>query len=185
LRDANDVLAWREFDARYGALVVAYCRSRGLQFSDAEDVRQFVMLNLCRTLPGFEYQPARGRFRNYLGCVVRNAVARHMRRHTGSEQALPIDGLDAPADPEPDEGDGLWEQEWVRHHCRRAMMTLRQTHDPHSIEIFERLLAGDPIQHVADRFSTTAEAVRKTKQRLRDALREIVDRQIREEDTDA
>ncbi len=59
LRDPQDHDAWREFDARYGELVLRYCLSRGLQHSDGEDVRQMVMLSLSRTLRSFEYSPRR------------------------------------------------------------------------------------------------------------------------------
>ncbi|MCA9253978.1 MAG: sigma-70 family RNA polymerase sigma factor, partial [Phycisphaerales bacterium] len=69
IRDPDDQRAWREFDGAYGELIVRYCRARGLQLVDAEDVRQLVMLNLSRSIPRFEYQPEVGRFRDYLRTI--------------------------------------------------------------------------------------------------------------------
>src|SRR5688572_18449843 len=46
VRDPRDAEAWRQFEGRYGELVLAYCRARGLQPCDAEDVRQLVMAKL-------------------------------------------------------------------------------------------------------------------------------------------
>src|SRR3954469_2676729 len=102
LRDAGDAAAWREFDRRYGELIVRYARARGLQQADAEDVRQAVLLSLSRSMPRFEYSPARGRFRHYLGRVVRNAVSRWGSRRgcpPGAAGALSlVDAADLPAD---------------------------------------------------------------------------------------
>src|SRR5262245_43365444 len=89
VRDTGNRSAWRDFDDRYGALIVHYCRACGLQHSDAEDVRQVVMLNLARSLPNFRYSRERGRFRSYLGRVVRNAVSQHLSRP--NRRGLPLD----------------------------------------------------------------------------------------------
>ena len=74
VKNRSDDEAWREFEARYGDLIIGYCRSRGLQLTDAEDIRQTIMLSLATALVGFEYDPKRGRFRYYLGRAVRNAM---------------------------------------------------------------------------------------------------------------
>ncbi|MDA0666364.1 MAG: hypothetical protein O3A95_09370 [Planctomycetota bacterium] len=63
LRDASDEKAWNEFDDTYRGLILGYCRRRGLQHGDAEDVRQMVMMNLSKAAQGsFAYNPERGRF---------------------------------------------------------------------------------------------------------------------------
>lgn len=185
LRNPQDAAAWREFDRRYGDLVVRYARSRGLQASDAEDVRQLVMLNLSRTLPGFRYSPERGRFRSYLGTVARHAILRWNSRTRCPDPesfALPLlEGIDAAVEGTT-ELDEQWDREWVRHHCRMALAAIRRTHDPQSVEVFERLLAGDEPAAVASARGLTLDAVLKIKQRVRARLRELVSEQIREED---
>lgn len=181
VRDPADRAAWREFDARYGDLILRYIRRCGLRHSDAEDVRQMVMFKLARALPGFHYDPHRGRFRSFLGCVVHNETARHLARpdgrpaevHTGGEvEPLAVTGS-------PDE---RWEQEWMHHHLRLAMSRIRNAHDPRHLEVFERILAGDAIERVAQTFAMSVEAVHKIKQRIRDRLKAFVAEQIREED---
>ena len=181
LRDTQDRQAWREFDRRYGELVIGYCRSRGLRLADAEDIRQIVMLNLARGLPGFDYQPARGRFRDYFLRVVRHAISRHFDRHAGRETVLSNDVLDATA-PVQDAPAPQWEEQWVRHHCRLALRELRASFEPRAIDIFHRLLEGVSAPQIAGELAMTPEAVRKTRQRVKDRLREIVRRQISAED---
>src|SRR5262249_5091882 len=88
-RDPADAAGWGEFDRMYGELIVRYCRGRGLQLADAEDVRQIVLWNLSKAMPGFRYSRERGRFRDYLGRAVRNAIWR--RRPGRVTGALEID----------------------------------------------------------------------------------------------
>ncbi len=182
VRNPADDAAWREFDAKYRELILRYCRARGLQTADAEDVRQIAMANLAKSLRSFEYKPARGRFRGYLGKVVRTAVSRHFARPDGQARALDTHVLVTFEADDAGQADEVWEREWVRHHYRLAMQNVRTAFDPNSVQIFDRLLAGDAVNHVASDFQTTPQAVHKVKQRIRDRLKELIAKQIREED---
>ena len=88
VRDPADAAAWHEFEARYRDLIRRYCRRRGLQTADAEDVGQLVMLALARALQHFTFDRSRGRFRDYLGRVVNNAIQRHLSRPTQAPRLL-------------------------------------------------------------------------------------------------
>jgi RNA polymerase sigma-70 factor (ECF subfamily) len=184
VRNPADDAAWREFDAKYRDLILRYCRARGLQTADAEDVRQIAMANLAKSLRSFEYRPARGRFRAYLGQVVRSAVSRYFRRPDAPARALDTDVLATVEADDAGRTDELWEREWVRHHYRLAMQTVRTAFDPKSVQVFDRLLAGDGASQVAADFQMTTQAVHKVKQRIRDRLQELIARQIKEEDDD-
>lgn len=183
VRNLSDHAAWREFDEAYRDLILRYCARRGLQRNDAEDVRQMVMLNLARQLRTFTYQPDRGRFRDYMGRVVQNAIHRYFRRPRPESRGLDTDvvaGLDD--DSELRERDEAWEAEWMLHHYRMAMATVRETAEPRSVRVFERLLAGESTDEVAAAMGMKRDAVHKVKQRLRDRLKELVAQQVLEED---
>jgi RNA polymerase sigma-70 factor (ECF subfamily) len=180
VRDPADQLAWREFESRYGDLIVRYARARRLQHADAEDVRQHVLLELSKSLRGFQYDPARGRFRDYLGRIVKNVISRVPARpnSSGGPQVTNSE-VEASAAAE---SDILWEQEWVDHHYRRALQTIQEAFEPRSVAAFERILKGESIDAVAAAESLTPEAVHKAKQRIRDRLRQLIANQVREED---
>lgn len=183
IRDPQNKAAWREFETKYRDLILRYCRRRGLQESDAEDVHQVVLLNLSRALPNFEYAPARGRFRSYLGTVVRNAIAHQLNRPKTPEQALDTNVLANMAAPDGGlEGDELWEDEWINHHYRVAMQTIRETFESRSVACFDRLLAGAAVAEVAEAFGMTVQAVHKVKQRIRNRLQELIALQIQMEE---
>lgn len=181
VRDPGDQNAWFEFDTCYRELILRYCRAKGLQAADAEDVRQTVMLSLSSALKSFQYQPERGRFRGYLGRIVSNAIARF---HGKRSEAVTLEGevLEGVAPIGEPEMDADWEREWVSHHYRRAMDALRQQVEPSSIQAFEKLLAGASVEQVAAEMSMAAQTVYKVRQRMRDRLQEQIAAQIREED---
>lgn len=182
VRDPQNHTAWREFDEKYRSLILGYCRVRGLQPQDAEDVRQTVLVNLMRFLPQFDYQPEKGKFRYYLGRTVKNAIAQYFARQKDAAAALDTAVLATVPASETVDSDELWEQEWVDHHYRLAMRTIRETFEPRSVEVFEKILAGGSPETVAVEVGLNAAAVYKIKQRIRDRLKELIDAQVRDED---
>lgn len=182
MRDPDDPRAWHDFDAAYGEMIVRYCRARGLQLMDAEDVRQLVMLNLSRSMPRFEYRPELGRFRDYLRTTVRNAISRYIRRHNTDEIGLDTLALESMATDDAQAMDAEWERQWTRLHCRTALRTLRSESDPRHADVFEKLLSGASIQDVAESFDISPESVRKIKQRTKERLQALIARQLRQED---
>jgi RNA polymerase sigma-70 factor (ECF subfamily) len=181
VRNPRDGDAWREFDRVYSGLIVRYCRGRGLSPTDAEDVRQIVLMNLAGALPKFEYSLERGRFRSYLGRVVRNAVFRRIRCPRPAVAALHEFEPAAITDPDVDH-DATWRREWMHHHLRRAMQAIRRTHERRSLDVFERLLRGQPAAEVAEAMGMSIAAVHKVKQRVQRRLKAIVAMQLDEED---
>ncbi|MBK7403340.1 MAG: sigma-70 family RNA polymerase sigma factor [Phycisphaerales bacterium] len=182
LRDHSDDEAWRQFESKYRELILRYCRRRGLQAADAEDIRQATMLRLVRSLPAFAYDPSRGRFRDYLYRVVRSAMSDQISRPNQPVAAVGTDSASPEAEREA-APDTLWEQEWIDHHFRLAMSTVRAAFETRSILIFERLLAGQSVESVGAEFTVSTQAVHKVKQRIRDRLKELIDEQIREEES--
>lgn len=183
VRDPSDSTAWREFESRYGELIVRYARARGLSFADALDVRQIVLLRLSRSLRGFHYDRERGRFRSYLGAVVRSVVFRWSSCPKPVTVSLDDGWQDIPDPAADDRGaEKLWEREWALHHVRMARARLQGVVEARSLEVFDRLLAGDSIQAVAAMFDASTEAVRKIKQRVRERMKELVAEQVREEE---
>jgi len=181
VRDPSDERSWREFEARYGELIFRYCRARGLQPADSEDVRQSVWVNLSKGLRNFEYDPKRGRFRDYLGRVVRNAIAKYFARYGSPDRRLTT-GVLASVPNGDGETDDAWEREWVNHHYRLAMETVTATFEPRSVALFTRLLDGERAADLAAEHGMTPAAVNQLKHRIRERMKELVTKQIEEED---
>lgn len=186
VRDPADTAAWDSFEHRYRDLVHHYAVARGLQFCDAEDVCQIVFLRLARYLRDFSYSPGRGRFRSYLGAIVRNVIADQSRCPPGRPNSVDaFEGrLNEMPDPGADEPDPQWESEWVSHHCRLALSGVRRSCDARSVEVFEALLAGETTESAAARFEMSRDAVIKIRQRIRARMQELIREQVSDEDAE-
>jgi len=87
----DDPKVWAEFVDWYGRNIYTWCRSWGMQESDAQDVTQEVFLNLSVQMHGFCYDP-NGSFRAWLKTLTRRAwqvyVTKQQKaiRGTGDEE---------------------------------------------------------------------------------------------------
>jgi RNA polymerase sigma factor (sigma-70 family) len=193
LRNPGDHAAWTRFDAIYGDLIVAFSRRRGLQATDAEDVRQTVTVKLMGSLRGFDYDRSRGRFRDYLYRVVQSALS-----DRAADRGVPLHvpgALDTSVEAQAgsrdhgrpdraalDEVDSIWVQEWEAFHFRRAWGVVQTQFSSSHLDMFNHLLDGLGVRQVAEMFAQSEEAVHKVKQRVRDRLREQIAAQMAEED---
>jgi len=185
LRNPQDEAAWRIFEGRYRDLIRRYCRRRGLQTADSEDIGQLVLIAMARALPAFRYRPERGRFRDYLGRVTENAIRRQLKRQTRGDVLLDTSVLDEMTIVGEEPLEPAWLDEWTQHHLRVAMHAVRASTRPGSLAIFERLLAGESVTGVAEATNSSLEAVYKAKQRVAERLRVEIEGQLRDEDASA
>ncbi|MHC5066473.1 MAG: sigma-70 family RNA polymerase sigma factor, partial [Planctomycetota bacterium] len=118
LRDHADEDAWTEFHASYAPLVRQVAR-RSLNREDCEDLLQEVMLGLAGSMPEFEYDPSKGRFRGLLQTITQRAIAKKVRQKSAAPGKT---SLEACAEPSIEDRD--WEEAWRQHHLERAMTRL-------------------------------------------------------------
>ncbi|MGD9690234.1 MAG: RNA polymerase sigma factor [Phycisphaerales bacterium] len=182
LRDTDDQASWREFEARYRELIIRFCRARGGQLADAEDIAQAVFASLVRALPGFTYDRQRGRFRDYLFRCVRAAASEHAR--AAARAGTPLEFAPASRDAETADPQAatIWEREWMAHHYRLALAELERTFDASSVAVLRQSLSGQSPAAIAEALGLTPDAVYKARQRVRARVEEIIARQVVEED---
>jgi RNA polymerase sigma-70 factor (ECF subfamily) len=175
VRDPRDAVAWREFTEIYAPLVYGYCRRRGLGEHDAADVGQMVFARVSRAIQSFEYDPSRGRFRDWLGTVIRREIQRFLAkrqrevRGAGGSSDQAIKNI-------PDEGeDPLWEEEFNRHIFQTAQERSRPHFEAQTWRAFELLwLENLPAAEVASQLDLAIDRVYEAKARVLRRLREEV-----------
>lgn len=124
LRDHADAAAWAEFLEVYSPLLYDFCRSRGLQASDAADVTQEVLLRVAAAIRSFEYDRAKGLFRDWLARIVLNEIRRFMKKRTASTT---VQGL---LDQNVVQFESSWNEQFHQHVFAKALERCR----PHFAE---------------------------------------------------
>lgn len=179
VRQGADAEAWQELDGAYREMLLRFCRSRGLQHADAEDVIQMVFARLINGLRGFEYDRTRGRFRDYLFRCVRSAIADWARGQGRRSQALLAES--EALEPAP-----AWalafENEWIDHHYRSALAALAASVDASSLGVMEATLAGRTVKEIAGSMGMSEMAVYQARHRMKARLRERIAEQIADEE---
>lgn len=176
LRDLQDAAAWQTFTEVYAPLLYRWCRRHGLQEADAADVSQDVLAQVAKSIRSFEYQPDRGKFRNWLGVVLRSKLARFQGkearavRGTGSSTAqLALHEAAAP------DADSEWTASFNAHLVRIALDRIRPNFDAANWRAFERVWLDDcPAADVAKELAMPPTRVYVAKSRILKRLREEI-----------
>ena len=141
---------------------MSYVRHRGLAEQDARDVVQEVFATLVRTMPNFELDRSRGRFRTWLWRVTHNAMIDWSRRRqcrAAAEDEARKETPSAVAAEEPDA-----EAEFLAAHRRRILQfvleQIRSRSNAATWQCFDlHILQGRPSAAVAAELGLTSNAV--------------------------
>ena len=146
IRDGSDPVAWEEFFARYWRLVFFFARRRGCSQHTAEEIVQDVMTTVFQKRDVFRYDPAQGRFRDWLATVVRNQVALHRRapaqriRARGGDMEHESSTPRADADIAPE---NLWEAAFEETLMAALLDVVRRQVEPRTFQAFELTALGE------------------------------------------
>src|SRR5271165_5137494 len=80
LKDAGDQESWRVFFDTYWRLIYRAAIQAGLNDDEAQDVVQDTVLATVKRMPGFQYDPAKGSFKNWLLQATRWQIVDQLRR---------------------------------------------------------------------------------------------------------
>jgi RNA polymerase sigma-70 factor (ECF subfamily) len=171
VRDPRDSASWREFVALYEPLLLGYARGRGLSDHDARDLAQVILAGLVKTMPNFELDRGRGRFRTWLWQVTHNALvaaARKQQRRRAAEE-----GWRQRGEANADEPDHQWLASYRQRVLEFALEQVRGRTQPATWACFERhVLQGHASKDVAKALGVSANVVYVNASRVLGRVRE-------------
>jgi RNA polymerase sigma-70 factor (ECF subfamily) len=181
LTDRSDAAAWREFTERYGELIRGFARRRGLQPADCDDVVQEVLLSLSKALPGFRYDPGKGKFRSFLKTVALNAIIDKHRRKKGEAGINHIESTTLLTSQDL-EAEQAWETEWRQYHLRQALRVVAVEFSEADYNAFRHYaLEQRDARQTAAAMGLSVDQVYQAKSRITRRLTALIDLQMREE----
>ena len=105
---------------------------RGMQASDAADVTQESLLRVARVIRGFEYDPSKGLFRDWLARIVVNEIRRNASRAARAPQ------LTADLNQDPGIVDGQWQEYFQQHIFEIALQRAKPHFEDLAWTLFQR-----------------------------------------------
>ncbi|MFO0448963.1 MAG: RNA polymerase sigma factor [Pseudomonadota bacterium] len=183
LQDGGDDAAWEEFASIYRPIIVQIARRRHLQFDDAEDLAQQVLLLVLRNIGKWKADPTRARFRTWLQTVVRNATMNALTRRPIDQAYGGTTSLQQ-LHQRPDKADSLWfDLEWQRETLRWVAQQVRGEFESTTWAAFWGTAVEQlSTQEVAERLGKSVGAVyiarSRVMQRIKQKIAELDDDSI-------
>lgn len=172
IRKAEDAEAWQTFVSIYAPVVFNYSRRRGLQDADATDLTQEVMKEVMKSIRSFDYQPEKGRFRDWFGTIVRRELIRFWERQ---KRAGRIGSAETLADLPADQEHTAWNEEAHAQILRVALARIRPSFEAVTWQAFTQTwLENRPAAETADALGVPIETVYVAKSRVLKRLEEEV-----------
>ena len=178
-QDPSDQAAWEAFVAHYGPKIRGWCRERGLQAADVEDVTQNVLLRLARALKTFSYDPSQS-FRGWLRIMTQHALAdffgdRKRRLRIGSDDSRVLEALETAQAR--DDLLAMLDEEFTRALVSQACAVVRARVEPQTWDAFHFTACENrPGEEVAAMLGMNVTAVFKAKSRVLSFIRSEVKR---------
>jgi RNA polymerase sigma-70 factor (ECF subfamily) len=175
VRDHNDSAAWERFVTAYTPIVFGFCRKRGLQAADAADVAQDVMQSISQAVADFEYDPKKGRFRDWLFRVTRNKLTDHVRKRKHEAAGSGATEVRERLEAEPAAESDQWEEQWRRHAFERAAAEVRSEFEDKTWKAFwATAVEGRAVKVVAEELGISTGAIYIAKSRVTARLKQAV-----------
>ena len=157
---------------RYAAYAIVRLRGAFCD-ADRDDLAQEAFLAVRKTLPGFRYDPSKGRFRNYLAGIIRHLAFRSLKSSSEMRQveastleAVATDAAQGEAST--DEREMMFSAWSIAY----AIVVAKRNYTPNTLAVFQsHVLDGVPAEEVAAGFKLTANAVYQIKDRIVRAVR--------------
>jgi RNA polymerase sigma factor (sigma-70 family) len=144
LKNWEDQRSWQEFFDTYWRLIYRVARKAGLDEAAAQDVVQETVLAVAKTMPRYEYDPARCSFKGWLMHLTRCRIADQFRKRARqvpiaapeTEETGRTAFLDRLEDPKGLPTIDYWDAEFEQNLLEQALDRVKEKVNAKHYEIF-------------------------------------------------
>jgi RNA polymerase sigma factor (sigma-70 family) len=179
VRDTTDAIGWREFVELNEPLIQAYVRKMGVPGYDVDDAVQDILVRLLKTLPEFQLDREKARFRTWLWKVTRSTLVNRARRQDRRVQAEGAWAEKMMHEAAVDVEDDDWKKQYRLRLLEFAKAKVRERSHPRTWACFEEhYLNGRPSAEVASELGIPTNAVDVNSSRIMVRLRNFFSRDL-------
>lgn len=161
--------SWNRFFETYSPLIRLHGKDCGIEEDSLDDLVQDVMLSVLNNRQKFEYDPEKGRFRDYLRFIIRARSNDMLRVRYKQEKVLEIEMSEEYLDDR-------YQTEWEEHLRVVSLKKLKETVSARHYQIFHMLdIQNRKIKEIARFFKMSEASVYSIRNRTELKLRQIAE----------
>lgn len=138
-RTRTDEACWSEFFDAYSRLIFSVARKSGLSHGDSEDIVQVTVLKVSQYIDRFEFDPARGKFRNWVCLITKQQIANYYRkanRQPPIQEVEPDDDALLEIEDPVNQWEEIWKREYLGHVNEMVLAEVKRKVSPKQFQIF-------------------------------------------------
>jgi len=180
LKDLGDQESWRVFFDTYWKLIYSTSVKAGLTDAEAQDAVQETVISVMKSMPNFQYDPAKGTFKSWLLRLTKWRIGDQLRKRQrgiqhqshGGPGSAGAETADGPVDMEHHvtagaEFDAMWDEEWEQNLLDAAVERVKKKVDPVAYQLFDLyVLKKWKVSKVANTLKVNPGMVYLTKHRI-------------------
>lgn len=176
---AGDEIGWAEFYENYKGLILSQARKCGIPEADRDDIVQKTMLGVFHDGKFLYQREKHGKFRTWLGRVIRNKIADYFR---AAERRPVVVSAGLPDRPVPEDLEDVFLEEYRDHLLNLALDELKSRVEPEIYETFALCRTGCSDREAARKLGVKSNTVTIRKRRCVEILNGII-RRLNESDS--
>ena len=185
LKDWDDQESWQDFFNAYWRLIYQVALKARLNDTEAQEVVQETVISVAKEMPGFRYDPARGRFKGWLLQITRRRIADLVRKRmqaAGASGQAPVETvsaehLESVCDSTGSGLEAIWDEEWERHLFNTAVENTKKQVKPDHYQLFDLFAVQKwPIRKITQTLGVNAGQVYLAKHRVSRLLKKEIDK---------
>lgn len=166
----SDDSAWKRFNDIYSPLIRLHGHDCGLDSDSLDDLVQEVLISVASNTQNFTYDPAKGRFRDFLRSIIRHRANDILRKKYRIGK-VPVIEMDNPS------LDDLFLEEWQKHVEKTALDMLKKNISAKHYQIYELLVIHRKrVKEVASFFGLPEQTIYSIRKRTEEKLKQIIEK---------
>ena len=168
LKQKGDEESWDQFVEIYGGYIYVVLKKFGFSYEECSDLKQDILVKLWAAIPQSRYDETKGRFRSWLGTVIRNTAITYLKKRPIPASELNETITSSPCEEE--NLDTLINDEWRNYISNLAFENIKVDFSEQSLLVFKGILKGVSVEELAQQYDLKTNSIYRIKNRVKERL---------------